>query len=82
MCLNGGVCNNGVCVCPKQYTGNVCQFLAEGVEEANLQSGLESTSSFSTFFLIMVVLILVLLGVAIYLQRNMSKQPRKEDSES
>jgi hypothetical protein len=55
MCLNGGVCNNGVCVCPKQYTGNVCQFLAEGVEEANLQSGLESTSSFSTFFLIMVV---------------------------
>lgn len=28
VCLNGGACNNGNCICPTGYTGNRCQDLA------------------------------------------------------
>ena len=38
-CLNGGACNEGVCVCPDGFTGEFCQNTVDPCESVNCLNG-------------------------------------------
>ena len=68
-CLNGGVCNNGVCQCGKKYSGSVCQF---EMEEEERSLDLDQGSGVFTFYLLLLVLIIVIGGTAFYVLKGKS----------
>ena len=67
-CLNGGVCNNGVCQCSKKYEGPVCQFALDGDD-----AGLDLDQGVFTFYAVMIILILIIGGAAYYLMMKGSR---------
>ena len=71
------MCSNGICQCSKQYSGNVCQFKEEKEEEPVLELQEDQTNLY-IFYGVLVLLILVILGVALYLQRGLNEsQPQR-----
>mmetsp|Transcript_29936 Transcript_29936/g.45783 ORF Transcript_29936/g.45783 Transcript_29936/m.45783 type:complete len:105 (+) Transcript_29936:799-1113(+) len=60
-CMNGGVCQNGVCKCGKNFAGEQCEEV------------LSSSGSFSFLFFIFFIA-LVVVGIYLFYQRDKFRQ--------
>lgn len=44
-CFNGGICDEGTCLCPEDYTGNQCEYMAVSALYGEYTCGVECTES-------------------------------------
>lgn len=84
MCLNGGICANGVCQCQESFEGSNCQNIKEVIvleKSVPWTTGIEVSWSLIFFYAGTIVLIVVLFGISFWAFRQTKIAIEKAEKE-